>query len=366
MLSHLLLLPKKFAVATILHLFTGRVHTNLVQYRWAKLWYLLRFHDRRGSGYVQLPVALIAEQLAVAPSTIYEWLRLGDRTQREEGETKPGAFRRWRVSGGILKVALGSLEKITLALGLKNLRWGFTAEIPIFEIGNLRALATGIVAQKLQQRSRHLAWENLPKPVREKYKSLPHADEFFHANRRPSDTPLSGGIRCLLHVGKHRIWVSKGFIPFGANQNAIAYERDISERTVRRHVAKIGMEHRQLVQAKAAYRDVVQGIEWLSESYEAEPGLKVQCFDHLPFGQAVVTEAPGGVGHPHTFLMSSSRVFEYGGKSWLYRANLYNPSFRLRTMAHRIRNYKRLLAGTAKQEGYVLERNDFKEVRSAP
>jgi hypothetical protein len=313
--------------------FTVRIHTNICGYRWAKLWYLLRGIDRRGSGYCRLPLAEISHLLGAASSTIYEWLRLGE---------KVGAFRRWRVSGGVLSCAIGSLTRVTINLGLKNLGWGFTAEIPLHQILNLRAHATGIVAQKLQQRTRHKAWESLPNAVRANYK-LPHASDIFQHAHRLSDNPPSGSIRCLLHVGKRRIFVSKGFIPFGANQNAIAYERDVSERTVRRHINKIQMEHRQLVQAKAAYRDVANAIEWTAENYEAEPGITVKCFDHLPFGSGILQEAPGGVGKPYLSQISSSRIFEYAGKTWLYRCNLYNPQFTLRTMAHRIRNYKRLL-----------------------
>jgi hypothetical protein len=50
--------------------------------------------------------------------------------------------------------------------------------------------------------------------------------------------------------GRQRIFVSKGFVPFGASQKRIAAQLGISDRTLRRHLDHLGIERRQIVQTK--------------------------------------------------------------------------------------------------------------------
>lgn len=332
----LALLPAKIYARLLTSRFTVRIHSSLAEYRWAKLWYFLRGLDYQGSGFVRVPLTIAREFLQAKESTIYEWLRLGDRKQREENETKPGAFRRWRVSGGILRVALGSLTKVCLNLGDS---WGITGETPLHEINKLRAHATGITAQKLQQRSRYAAGRSLPTTARRTYK-LPQPDAFFHEASPLSDNSPRGSIPCLLHVGKRRIFLSKGAIPYGASQSLIAHERNVSDRTVRRHLNKIEMPRRQVVQAKGVYGLVRQALDYVVDFESEKDDVRVRFPDSFGFGKAILSERPGGIGKECHTHIKPGRIFRYGDKDWMYRCNLYKPVFRLKTMQYRQREYK--------------------------
>lgn len=324
---HLSLLPAKIYARIITSRFTVRIHSSLAGYRWAKLWYFLRGLDYQGSGFIRIPLTDLCEFLGAKIPTIYEWLRLGEQDR---------AFRRWRVSGGVLRCALGSLIQVCLK---KEIPWGFTGEIPLHEISKLKPLATGIIAQRLQQRSRYASWRSLPAPARGIYK-LPQPDVFFRGDGQPSDNSPSGGIPCLLHVGKRRIFVSKGFIPFGTNQQSIAKERNQSDRTVRRHISKIGLERKQLVQAKGAYSLVRQALDHVVDFESEKDDVRVRFPDSFGFGEAILSERPGGIGKECHTHIKPGRIFRYGDKDWMYRCNLYKPVFRLKTMQYRQREYK--------------------------
>lgn len=332
------LIPLKTWARVITNRFTVRIHTNLAGYRWAKLWYFLRGLDHQGSGFIQIHLSDLSDFLGAAQSTIYEWLRLGEQV---------GAFRRWRVSGGVLKCAIGSLVQVTLRLKLDS--WGFTATIPLHEISKLKPLATGIVAQRLQQRSRYAGWRSLPASARNIYKLPQPADFFSEAGQLSGNSPR-GSIPCLLHIGKRRIFVSKGFIPFGTNQQSIATERNRCDRTLRRHFNKIGFERKQLVQAKGAYSLVKQALDHVVDFESEKDGVRVRFPDSFGFGEAIMSERPGGIGKECHTHIKPGRIFRYADKDWMYRCNIYKPVFQLKTMRHRQHEFKVALEAQEKRE----------------
>lgn len=343
---------------------------------WVRLWYLLRGLDRRGSGFQRLPIVTISDLLGAASSSVYEWLRQGK---------KCGAFRWWKMRRGILRVALGGLFKVSRALGLTpdlsdleissrkkflsdrefyaQMRdktgiapWGVTASIPLFHLSSLqefRAAATVATAQRLQQLSRFAAWKNLP-PAQRKKTRLPQPDDFFQRTQQEqfSGNSASGNLpRCCIHIGKRRAWVSRGFTPFGTSQEAIARERKISDRTVRRHLNLLEVERRQIVQSKGEYKLAAECLA--HDAGSVQPSEQVQLYSS-PAGEYYLLEwqqqeasegrytktTVGEVG----FNRISSRFFSYGknGKTWLYRTNLYKPSVTLCSMASARSNYRRI------------------------
>lgn len=318
-----------------------RIHSRIVETgrSWVRLWYLLRALDIRGSGHIKIPVGDICQILAAAKSTAYQWLREGKEA---------GAFRRYKIQRGILRTHLGGLSFLSNKLKFDSENrtgiapWGVTAEVPLHQIlslAELRAAATTATAQRLQELSRYAAWRSLPANVRKTYK-LPQPDVFFNEANQLSDNTPPGSIPCLLHISRRRIFVSKGFVPYGTTQETIARERNLSDRTVRRHLAN--QERRQVIQAKAVYGLVRQALDYTLD-FESEDGTKVRFPDNLGFGEAVLAERPGGVGRECYTRLRAGRVFSYGGKDWIYRCNLYKPMFDLKTMRYRLSEFRAAL-----------------------
>lgn len=375
---NLLVLGSSYVASQILQLLTVRIHSAVCKksHTWARLWYLLRAFDRQGSGCANIPMAQICQLLGVSSSTVYEWLRKGKEVS---------AFRWYRVSQCRgLRVRLGSLHRVCEALGLVDSQgskisspWGVVAEVPLHEaIAHLRALATVATTQKLQTLSRWAAWRSLPAAARKAHR-LPQPEEFFKPGlagatshttngrtrspdkasqsvkdqddeqRRSDDLP-QGRIRCLLHVGSKRIFVSKGLVPFGTSQPAIALERGYSDRTIQRQVKALGVPYRQLVQAKAAYGTIRQALEHDADSCQPEKNISWQVRSDRFDGSGVLTDQSGTVGKTHSVTVTPERFFNYGGKDWIYRCNLYQPTLKLCTMRRSVSNYrKRMLQKSA-------------------
>lgn len=325
----------------ILQPFVVRVHVGIARYPWARLWYLARGFDPSGRGIVDLPADIICQLLAVSKPTLYEWLRDGKNA---------GAFRDYKFKGNCLHIWLGGLPKVCATLGLES--WGATATVSLLDVKQLRALATGIATAELQKKSHYAARRSLKHRERSFF-TPPTADAILAEGERSSQKPAKGQVPFLLWVGASKVFVSKGFVPFGASQAAIAVEVGICDRTVRRHQRQLDLERRQLVQAKHAYKLVSVGIEWDSDECFAEPDIWYQGT-----GDAIRLFEPNGIssssrpgGHP----ISRQRFFNYRGKTWIYRCNLYSINFSFNSMKAARHQYKLLMQnfGRAGGEGGI-------------
>lgn len=341
----LYLLPHLYLANEILDRFTVRIHSRIVEKgrSWARLWYFLRGIDRQGSGFIALPAALPIELLATSSSNLRQWLREGKAA---------GAFRRWKIQRGILRVAVGGLFKVCESLGLSPdskkkkvglAPWGVTAEIglhQILDLKSLRAAATASTAQRLQQLARFAAWRKLPAPAR-KLTRLPQPDDFFKGKQDSgfSNNSASGNLpRFCIHIGKRRAWTSRGFTPFGVSQNAIAQERNVSDRTVRHHLNLMGIERRQVVQSKSEYRLASDCLNHDGGGVAPSEDVILRSQDDSYY---LTEKGPGG--HHSTlvgtvgFTHIHSRFFSYGAKPkiWLYRTNIYKPSIKLCSVSAR-------------------------------
>lgn len=328
-----------------------------MRYSWARLWYYLRAIDAKGwrrkaansqpndtycqnSGLIKdISFQETKRYLGCSGSTLYQWLR--------EARVA-GAVYEYRRKGDRLRIRLGGLFNVCRTNGLR--RWGAVAVLPLKEVLNkCRELATAIAIQQLQEKSRYAAHKTLSKGEKQTFK-IPDAFDVIEKGRTASLKPDRGAnkIPFLLHVGAKRAFVSKGFIPFGASQGAIASELAISDRTVRRHLVKLGVESRQLVQAKHAYRFIKAGIQLNLGDALIEPNISYQIGDrslllHEPNG-STNSKREGGHEIPMSGNSLSSdcdRFFNYYGKTWIYRCSLYDLAYEFSSMRFARRKYKK-------------------------
>jgi hypothetical protein len=106
----------------------------------------------------------------------------------------------------------------------------------------------------------------------------------------------------------------------------------------------MGINSRQIVQAKAAYTHITQAMEWASSTIAPEPDITVRwnrCKDSLVYeGYYTLTEASCPGANPHTVEITPQRFFRYADRTWIYRCNVYQPIFKLCTMAAAREDYK--------------------------
>lgn len=295
---------------------TVRIHTGIVHGKpWARFWYLCRAIDLSGTGIVEFDVHDVCRLLKVCRPTLYEWLRKGRAA---------GAFRCYRFRKNELKVYLGGLHKYCLALGVSG--WGEVALVSLTDILEgmaLKSHATALQTQVEQVRSRVACIRSLKKRERQSTK-IPEPATILKQGKQSSQKPAKGQVPFLLWVGGKRIFVSKSFVPYGASQERIAGELGISDRTVRRHLDYLGVERRQLVQAKAAYKTVAHGMDcWADQVVLSEDRIEYYEASNEGYQVGTMYEPSGRTCHTHGFRVRRDRFFNYRGKTWLYRCNLY-------------------------------------------
>lgn len=350
----LLLLPHLYLTAEICDRLSllglpVRVHSRIAvkRYSWARLWYFLRGIDQQGRGRVDaLAIEEVCFWLDCGESTIYQWLREGMRV---------GAFQKWRCRNKKLGVIFGGLLPLCRNLNLEEDQfpptdpktrgpkkrqrgippWGATAEIQLIEIlslKELRAIATGATVQRLQQLSRYAAWRKLPKNIRLPHPGvtlhLPQPTEFFDSDELPSHDSAFGGINFVLKITEKWISTSKGFTPYGTSQATVAKERGYSTVTIQRHLKAIGMESKQIIQAKAAYGKIRQALEWSSVSFAPEPEIKLS-YDVRADSYRLTEPSGGRHGDPYTFPIARGRIFNHSDREYIYRQSIYKPLFKL-------------------------------------
>jgi hypothetical protein len=143
---------------------------------------------------------------------------------------------------------------------LVNRGYGAIATLNISEIislGEARAKATAITIQKKQNSSRTAAWHGLSKTEQKAYKRLPTSEEIFLESDRKARLSSTGRwtteIPYLIKITSGKLFVSKGFVPYGTAQSHISEYLGTSDRTIRRHLDTLKIDRRQIVQAKARY-----------------------------------------------------------------------------------------------------------------
>lgn len=323
--------------------FTVRIHSRIARNPWARLWYLLRGIDKDGSGNVAIAISAATTMLDCSEKTIYRWLQQGKRV---------GAFRKYRVKNGMLHVYLGGLFKVCWKLNLKQ--WGVVSECPLSEVNShIRALTTGIVTQKLQEKSRYAVNKRLSKNYRKQFET-PHANELLKIDKQPSLKSAVGKIPYLIHKSSKRLFVSRNFICYGTNQDSISTELLIHVSTVQRHHNALNLERRQLCQKKGEYSQIKLALDNdADEFYAIDPqgsGEYTQI-SYKDFGDTVKFSDGVTMGQkkkiPNVHQTNSEafqrRFFTTGKKyktTWLAKCNIYREDFELTTMRAARRKFK--------------------------
>lgn len=307
-----------------------RIHANLALQPWARFWYWLRAIDVQGRGWVIFETCQATAALDCSISSLYRWLHAGRAA---------GAIRAYRRQGDRWQVWLGGLAAVCRALGLAD--WGLTFSIEAEELRDLerfRAWLTGCTTIERQEQSRYQAFRALPKPERRALK-LPSTFETLTTpgilSSLQAPAPIGASrAPCVLSQDDKRIYVSAGFIPFGASQETIAATVRRSDRTVRRHHAAIGLVKRQLCQTKGAYRVIYQGLQHGCDSIAAGA---------VSYDGGWLSEPVGCATASHSERIAPARLFEYRGRVWLARCNLYGGAFEQHSMKAARRAYLKSL-----------------------
>lgn len=326
---------------------TVRIHTRLGRETWARLFYLYRFIDTQGSGNATVPLELVTDILDCDEKSVYRWLQDGRRV---------GAFRRYKVRSGMLKVWLGSLFKLSWNLNYKH--WGTAADVPFFEINTLlglRSTVTATVTEKLQQQSRYAKNVSLD-PKHRKLFGAPHPNELLMSGGQYSHKTEAGQLPFIYHVSASRVFVTNGFAVYGASQRAIADQLMISSRTARRHQDNQGMERKQLCVNKEAYGWIANSwkheIQETSHANYPDIGYKVVgdevlFSDGVPLGLKKAKAAKKNRHVPGSSNEVSIPVDEFGnrffrwfGKWWMSKCNIYRETIALTTMRAARRKFK--------------------------
>jgi hypothetical protein len=241
-----------------------------------------------------------------ASSTLYQWLRLAKSI---------GAIRSYSRKADTLTVWLGSRKVVTHNLGLED--WGTSVSVELREIINLvdaRAQASAATVARQQQASRHAAFYRLTPDERRKVKKLPFPEEIFSKQGVSLlDTGRWGtAIPYVLKVTAGKVFVSKGFVPFGCSQKSVAYSLGCSDRTLRRHLDLLDVDRRQVLQSKSGYANLYRN-----------------CLKTPRGGAGIFNEEfiwPDRKGHT-TYIdklsVTKDRFFEWAGSVWLSRNCLY-------------------------------------------
>jgi hypothetical protein len=271
------------------------------------------------------------EVLNEKKSTIYRWLKEGKEL---------GLFRRYSWAGNTLTIILGSLWRACKKAGIKN--WGTTANyVPLTEIlknNGRRATATALTIQDWQERSYYAA-KNQLNPLERKCFDIPNFPEMLDSQTSPKLT--SGGTRGVVHVGKKRIFVGRSFIPFGVSQKRISDELNaqpascgVSVRTVQRHVERLEVKHRQLMQARREYREIAHRIKQGATSWQCKSDADISFTWGSQPDEIILHERNGKSSARreggHTIRLD--QLCNYSNTHWRYRCNLYLLEYELTSM----------------------------------
>jgi len=335
-----------------------RLHSAILALHPAtKLWYLCRAFDAPGSGVVELSPELL-ELLRVKHSTIYRWLREGRDL---------GLFRAYWFTKGNLKVFYGGLTSVCMTAGIE--RWGaVAAEYSLEELldHGCRRLATAVTAKDLQQKSHYAARRQLNELERRCFE-VPTAEQLLAMTNETLPKLGSRATRGVVHIGSRRIFTGRSFIPHGVSQSGIGRQLTsqptscgYSRWSVMRHLDHLGIQKRQVVQAKPEYRDITiaasYGAGSRGKSYFGRGGADISIEQTGSPGLIRMDEPQGltSARREGGHLVNLERFNRYKQATWLHRTNLYDlTTFALTSMKTARRKFNKLRSHWLKSQELV-------------
>ncbi|OKH16832.1 hypothetical protein FACHB389_35300 [Nostoc calcicola FACHB-389] len=298
----------------------------------SKLWYFLRALDRNNRGWVEVETEQL-QPLNASTATIYRWL--------DQGKQR-GFFWFYSWSNNKLRVRLGGLTRVCKFLKIQS--WGVTAEIPLAMLlaqNGRRVVATAITTQDLQERSRYAADKERSRLEQHCFK-LPTADQLLNQDQTSQQMIQTGGIRGLVHRGQRRIFVNRRFVPFGASHKGIAYALNneinscgFSRWTLQRHLNKLEVNKRQIMQAKPEYKEIQTRINQGASSWDCKSDSDIY-FRFVDTNVIVINEPNGdsSARRPGGNKLNLNQMQQYQGTTWVPRPNIYDLKFELTSMKH--------------------------------
>ncbi|MDJ0510797.1 MAG: hypothetical protein QNJ64_16310 [Crocosphaera sp.] len=231
-----------------------KIHGKIARKPWAKLLYMCRTIDKKGSGRVKILIPEIIALLGISKGTFYRHLKEGKEA---------GAFRSYKRTDKYEEtIYLGSLTEIAKNLKLTN--WGSTTEIPLWMLltcaeiplweyekekakkikaASLKKRITWFQTQWLEKQSIEAAKDQERQKIRNKRK-----------RRKPYDPKFSGATgkpTSQIKAARKEPRFSRRHLPTGASQEGIGQSLEICDRTVRRHLEQI--ERMQIFYKVTAY-----------------------------------------------------------------------------------------------------------------
>lgn len=193
-----------------------------------KIWLLARLWDSSfarwgwnlGQGKTEFNLKEAAKALGVGVSTVRRYLAKAKAA---------GLLRFFKTSSDEAVVYYSSLEKVARAAGLEEL--GAIGEITLDDLkpGQLAIAATEITTQHQQRQS---FWAAKEEKENKKLKRKPLKAELLFS-------PPCGNLARVIGRNKGILYVSEGFITYGASQESVARQRGVSTRTVQRHLSNL-------------------------------------------------------------------------------------------------------------------------------
>lgn len=292
--------------------------------------------DQDGSGCLKCPIEVILSLCKRKISTVYQWLR--------EAKTA-GRIREWYCRHGVLTVYYSSRANVCKQERVRD--WGTSADVPLLDAAqHLRKICTQLEVQSLQERSRFAAKRALRGNQRRLLK-IYSSDELLGecAGLGATATPTSykACLPGVIHYGSSKIFVSARFIPFGGSQRTTAETLRSCVRTVQRHLADI--PRRQLVQTDKVYSLATALVEYEGTYAKSAAGEVIAATgDRL----MVTSNSSGARSRAGSYeSVSRQQLFDYRGKSWRFRCNIYALGHRLTTAKYAKQRLAKLMAKPA-------------------
>lgn len=285
-----------------------------------RIWYILRGMDQKGSGRLECAIEVILSLCKRKISTVYQWLR----------EAKvAGRIRDWQCRHGVLTVYYSS--RVNVCRREKVRDWGTSADVPLLDAAQyMRKICTQLEVQSLQERS-HFAAKRALRGNRRRYLKVYRPDELLELGggigAMSSITSCKASTPGIIHYGLSKIFVSDRFVPFGGSQGTTAEALQCCVRTVQRHLADI--PRRQLVQTDRVYSLAAALIKHEGTFAKSTAGeVYTATGDRL----IVKSSSSGAHSQPGSYeAVNRQQLFDYRGKSWRFRCNIYALDRRLTT-----------------------------------
>jgi hypothetical protein len=272
--------------------------------------------DRHGKNLGQGRATFRLSDLAAAAnrsiSTIRRWLT---------GARDKGLFWRFQCAGDTCRLWYCSLERVAALAGLSHL--GSVAWIDLSDISadlaNLRIRATEIVAQGLQRQSLWNARETAKTFYGIKNPRIPEPYRLVSA-------PCEHLARAVARRAG-RLFVTEGFLPYGASQTTVGLARGLHPRTVRRHLSD---SYRLSPSPVRGYRSDLDSCQ------------KTQIAQRVP-RSFPVSSLKLCASEEEGLLAESARFILGPGNRWFYlRCNVYWLEWGLSRIRYRRRHLREL------------------------